>query len=367
MRQRAQLVEGVQIRAGQAERLALVEIRPQPDVTVCESEHRFGPGERVEVELRLAHRPGLDGESRPAAHRRSSSSAKSETTRSAPARRSASAVTGPIDAHDEAEAARAPGGDARERVLEDRRVARARRSSARAAARKVSGAGFPGRCSPAARAASIRTSNRSARPAASRAARQFALAETTARRKPASRTACTYRTDPSYGSSPSPADQLEHALVLAVAELRDGGGVRFDPACGEELPDAVVARPSRRRIARSRDRSRTGRTALAYGRLRSRRKPSNVSFQAAACSCAVWVSTPSRSKRQARMRVGKPRLSAVPRTPQRRGVGRLVPRGHDSAPARAERRHSRRSTNSIPLSIDRRTGHASATLVSRAS
>ena len=91
VRQRAQLVEGVQVRAGQAERLALVEIRPQPDVPVREGEHRFGLGERVEVELRLAHRPGLDGESGPAAHRRSSSSDRSETTRSAPARRSASA------------------------------------------------------------------------------------------------------------------------------------------------------------------------------------------------------------------------------------------------------------------------------------
>ena len=127
VRQRAQLVEGVQVGAGQAERLALVEISPQPDVPVREREHRLRPGERVEVELRLAHRPGLDGESGPAAHRRSSSSAKSETTRSAPSSAKRVGVTGPIDADDEAEAAGAAGGDARERVLEDRRVRPARR------------------------------------------------------------------------------------------------------------------------------------------------------------------------------------------------------------------------------------------------
>ena len=47
--------------------------------------------EHIEVELRLAHRPRLDSESGSAVHRRSISSDRSETMRSAPARRSASA------------------------------------------------------------------------------------------------------------------------------------------------------------------------------------------------------------------------------------------------------------------------------------
>src|SRR5688500_6806103 len=37
---------------------------------------------------------------------------------------------------------------------------------------------------------------------------------------------------------------------------------------------------------------------------RSARKASNISFQAAACTLAVWVSTPSRSNRQAVMPSG---------------------------------------------------------------
>ena len=60
--QRPQLVERVQVGAGQAVRLALVEVAAQPDVAVGEGEDRLGLREHVEVELGLAHRPRLDRE-----------------------------------------------------------------------------------------------------------------------------------------------------------------------------------------------------------------------------------------------------------------------------------------------------------------
>src|ERR671929_163599 len=89
--QRADLVERVEVRPGQAGRLALVEVAPQADVTVGEREDRLRLGQDVEVQLALGHRPGVDREDVVADHGRSSSSARSCTTTSAPRRLSASA------------------------------------------------------------------------------------------------------------------------------------------------------------------------------------------------------------------------------------------------------------------------------------
>ena len=88
--QRARLVEAVQVAAEEAVRLALVEVSAQPDVPVGEREHRFGLGEQFEMERGLAQRPGFDGEGGVLDHE-SSSSARSETTTSAPCARSSSA------------------------------------------------------------------------------------------------------------------------------------------------------------------------------------------------------------------------------------------------------------------------------------
>ena len=88
--QRARLVEAVQVGAGQAVGLALVEVAAQADVPVGEREHRSGLGEHVQVQLGLAQRPRLDGEGGMLDHE-SSSSARSETTTSAPCARSSSA------------------------------------------------------------------------------------------------------------------------------------------------------------------------------------------------------------------------------------------------------------------------------------
>ena len=88
-RQRSKLVERVQVRAGQAVRLALVEVAAQPDVPVREREDRLRLREDAEIELGLPQRPRLDRERRVRDHRRSSS-ARSSTTTSAPCSSSAS-------------------------------------------------------------------------------------------------------------------------------------------------------------------------------------------------------------------------------------------------------------------------------------
>ena len=77
--------------AGQAERLAFVQVRAQPDVPIGEREDRLRLREHLEIELRLAHRPGLHDEGGLRAHESSRSSARSETTVSAPCSRRASA------------------------------------------------------------------------------------------------------------------------------------------------------------------------------------------------------------------------------------------------------------------------------------
>jgi hypothetical protein len=105
-------------------------------------------------------------------------------------------LSGAVDSDDEAEVPRAPGLDSRQCVLETAASAGSTPSSL-AAVRNVSGAGFPRKCFCSTTIPSMRTSNRSSIPAASRTSLQFALADTTAVWSPASRTAWTYRTEPS--------------------------------------------------------------------------------------------------------------------------------------------------------------------------
>src|SRR5215213_7340134 len=190
LRERAELVERVQVRPRQAERLALVQVRAEPDMPVREREHRLRLCEHVEVEVRLAHRPRLDRERGMRDHLRSSSSARSETTMSAPRSRSAFACplrsTPTTKPNRPARAASTPAS-----ASSNTAASAGSTPSARAAARNVSGAGFPRSRSRSATTASIRTSNSSSIAAASITSRQFALEETTAVRSPASRTACT--------------------------------------------------------------------------------------------------------------------------------------------------------------------------------
>src|SRR5215204_4607904 len=215
LRERAELVERVQVRPRQAERLALVQVRAEPDVPVREREHRLRLREHVEVEVRLAHRPRLHREGGMRDHGRSSSSLRSETTMSAP--RSSSASLWPFRPTPTTKP-KAPARPAATPARASSNTAAAAGStpSARAAARNVSGAGLPRRRSRSATTESTRTSNRSPIPAASRTSRQFALEETTAVRSPASRTARVYRIDPSYASTPSRSSSARTSSFLRL-------------------------------------------------------------------------------------------------------------------------------------------------------
>src|SRR5262249_34560241 len=82
VRQLVGLVEAVEVRAREAERLALVEVAAQADVAVGECKDRLGLREHVEVQGLLGHGPGLDGVRGVGDHSRSS--ARSSTTTSAP-------------------------------------------------------------------------------------------------------------------------------------------------------------------------------------------------------------------------------------------------------------------------------------------
>ena len=187
--------------------------------------------------------------------------------------------------------------------------------SAAAAARNVSGAGLPRRPPLGWRRRRRRAPRRGAR----------------CRRRPAPRgSSCSPRRPRAAGrrrgpprrTAPSPRTrrrrrarmQLEDQLVLA---RRQGRG-RSAPSAGrpaapsgsaiprdaQERPHAVGPQLAVDVRRRSRSRSRRAGTARPVCRDRSRRKASNISFQAAACTLAVCVRTPSRSNRQAAMPSG---------------------------------------------------------------
>ena len=59
--QRADLVERVEVGAGQRARVALVEVAADADVPVGQGEQRLAAGEVVEVDADLAQLPGIDG------------------------------------------------------------------------------------------------------------------------------------------------------------------------------------------------------------------------------------------------------------------------------------------------------------------
>ena len=92
VRQRAHLVEGVEVGAGGVHGLALVEVAAQADVAVRQREDRLALAEHVEPQLALVDGPGLDVVE-VVAHR-SISSLRSSTTMSAP--RSAKASRCPV-------------------------------------------------------------------------------------------------------------------------------------------------------------------------------------------------------------------------------------------------------------------------------
>ena len=210
VRQRPDLVEGVEVGAGQRERLALVEVAAQADVAVGQREDRLALPEQVEVQAALAHGPRLDVVDLALDHDSSSSSARSSTTTSAPWSRSVVGLAGAVDADDPAEVAGAPGLDARQRVLEDGRLGRLDAQLPRRPARNVSGAGLPGSSRSLGHdAVDARLEEvLDARPRR-RTSRLFALEDTTARRSPRSRAASRSGSSPRRPRRPRSLDELQ--------------------------------------------------------------------------------------------------------------------------------------------------------------
>ena len=188
--QRPHFIEPVEVGPRQGVGLALVQVRPPAKVAVRKGEDRLRLGHHVQVQLGLPQAPGLHGERLGLDHDWSSSSARSATTTSAPCFFRASACpvrsTPTTKRNLPARPASTPASASSKTA-----ASCGPSPSARAAARKVSGAGFPRRCSRPATTPSIRASNRSSMPTATRMSRQLALDDTTAERRPASRTAWT--------------------------------------------------------------------------------------------------------------------------------------------------------------------------------
>ena len=181
VRQRAQLVERVEVGAGQAVRLALVEVAAQPDVPVGQREDRLRLGQHVQVEPGLPDVPRLDrvgaltnhaeprsgGEGRsrcgsaPAGRRRRAGRRGPSTTMSAPCGAQLVGLPDPVDADHEAEAAGPAGGHPGERVLEDGGLRRVDAEQPGAGEERVRGAVC--RAAPRARATSPSTRASSSR------------------------------------------------------------------------------------------------------------------------------------------------------------------------------------------------------------
>ena len=115
--QRAELEERVEVGAGQSVRLAFVEVAAKSDVSVGQCEHRFGLGQQFEVERRLADVPRFDRERAVVDHSRSSRSARSVTTTSAPCLAQRVGLAHPVDPDDQPEVPGPPGGHPGERIF----------------------------------------------------------------------------------------------------------------------------------------------------------------------------------------------------------------------------------------------------------
>ena len=220
VRQRPDLVEGVEVAAGQRERLALVEVAAQADVAVGQREDRLALAQQVEVQAALAHGPRLDVVDLALDHDPSISSARSSTTTSAPCGQEVGGLVGAVDADDPSEVAGAPGLDARQGVLEDGRLLG--RLDAQLPARPPGtcpAPACPAACARSATTPSTRASKRSSIPTARRIACVFALDDTTAVLQPALAGQLHEADRALVDLDPLVLDELQDQRVLAVAEL----------------------------------------------------------------------------------------------------------------------------------------------------
>src|SRR5208282_423475 len=170
--QRPDLVHGIEVGAGQPVRVPLVEIAAQADVPVGQREDRLALGEEIQVQFFLDEPPGLGPVRGLLDHRASlsdgpswwRSSDTSLTTMSAPCALSSAAwptrSTPTTRAKWPAWPAATPAWASSKTT-----ACAAGTWSASAAARKVSGAGFPRKARSLATTPSIRTSNRPSMPA----------------------------------------------------------------------------------------------------------------------------------------------------------------------------------------------------------
>ena len=141
---------------------------------------------------------------------------------------------------------------------------------------------------------STRTSNMFSTPAAASTAKEFLLAEITPVRMPQSESASYQGDRRAICPHAIGRDELVEVAVLAVAEFLHGVRIDPDPARGQEGGDSVIPRlavdilpvvvwcePA---------------NVLIWAAVRPPRNSSNMRRQAAACTDAVSVMTPSMSK-----------------------------------------------------------------------
>ena len=219
--QRAQLVDAVEVGAGQAVRLALVEVAAQADVAVGEREDRLALGQRVEVERRLPHAPRLDGEGGVVDHRRQLEQlgeVRDDDVGAVGLERVG--LADPVHADHAAESRRPGRPRRRPGRPRRRRRGRARPQPAGAGQERV-GRRLAPQVLPARPRAVDAALEQIDDPAATSTSWQLALEETTARRSPASRAARRYRATRRRARRPARGCGLQHELVLAVAEAVD--------------------------------------------------------------------------------------------------------------------------------------------------
>ena len=228
VRQRADLVEAVEVRPRHPARVALVEVAAQADVPVGQREQRLALGQEREVELGLAQDPGLDRERGVLDHppRRRRRAAPRGRGRRCPRRGPSGRPRGRRGRRRRRSRSRRPGRPRRPRPRP--RTPRPRAASTpsrRAPARNVSGAGLPRRRSRLATTPSMISSNRSSDPG-----RLEDVAAVGARGddRPAQAGVAgglDVADRARVGVDAVALDQREDEVVLAVAEAVDGLGV----------------------------------------------------------------------------------------------------------------------------------------------
>ena len=305
VRQRAQLVERVQVGAGQAVRLALVQVAAQADVPVGQGEHRLGSGRAGPCPARSRAGPRLDRVAPCLIMRSPLCESSVEKFREvgdddvgavlAQRRRPAPTRSTPTAA----EVPGVPGLDAGQGVLEDRGVVRGDA--------EVLGRGQEGvrgrlafRCRSLATWPSTRASNRSLIPAELSTSTVLALDEHDRAVQPAGPDGLDVADRVVVDLDPVGADLLHHQVVLLVAEALDGGRA------------GLVVRAALGQVDAARLRGTSGCRPAAACRPRSRRSPwprrtartsRRSARRAGAGTCRTCPSRP----RRARARSGSPR------------------------------------------------------------